>query len=44
MYCTVGTAAGANAVVPRGAVMPYPTAGAGAAAVWAAFTEEELMK
>ena len=45
MYCTVGTAAGANAVVSRGAVVLYPpTAGAGAAMGWAAFTEDEFEK
>jgi len=40
MYCTVGTAAGANAVVPNGEVV----AGADAARGCAAFTEDELVK
>jgi hypothetical protein len=43
MYCTVGTAAGANAVVPKG-VVPDTTAGAVTAAGCAAFTEELLVK
>jgi hypothetical protein len=43
MYCTVGVAVGANAVVPNGAVVPA-TAGAVAATGCAAFTEDELEK
>jgi len=44
MYCTVGTAAGANPVVPNGEVVAFATTGAGAATGWAAFTEDELEK
>jgi len=47
MYWTVGTAgvtAGANAVAPNGAAAPFATAGAEAAAGWAAFTEDEPEK
>jgi hypothetical protein len=43
MYCTVGTAAGANAVVANGAAGPA-TAGAVAATGCAAFTAGELEK
>jgi hypothetical protein len=43
MYCTVGTAAGANAVVPKGDVVSDATTGAGAA-TGAAFTEAEFEK